>query len=439
MKNKKRMVVLFVMVGILATCFGLTSIASGQTSDKKDHITLTIFGPDFPYTKTLREVTAKKYEQRTGVKIIVETAPYDVLHQRTVFELTSQSPSFDLICGGGEYAREVIASGYVLSLEPFMADPTLPRLQLEKLLTWADARAIFDGTRYGVTVVDVPDGYIWRKDLFADAGLPGGAKTWDEYRQYAEKLTRGDVFGAVLLMGAQDEGQSGFMRRVYGFKPFEDGRFIVNSKDEVIIDNPKSVRALEMMKELMPFCPPGTLSYAYAEGAIAWKQGRLAQATTWIDMLHDAEDPTVSKVAGLNGYLPMPASEPGWVYNAMAGGNQIWINKASKNQREAYKFIAYLTEGEYFQDIFDGGQLGTGAKAILDNPENWEKMPFLGMWQNITQTLPLSTGHPEFPEEQRIMYDQVSAFLSGEKSAELAIKDMADNLRKLLEKAGYYK
>lgn len=438
MKNKRRIVVFLVMASILVGLVGLTSATFAQMSDKKDSITLHILTPLMSYATAMQEIVGEEFTKRTGIKIEVETVPYSVIHERTVFELTTESPSYDLITGGAEYADEIVASGYVLSLESFMADPTLPRLQLENLSTWSDPFNIHKGERYAISINDTPDGYIWRKDLFEKAGLPGAAKTWDEYLDYAKKLTKGDVFGAVLLMGAQDEGQSGFMRRVYGFEPFEDGRYIYNSKNEVIIDNRKAVRALEIMKGVMPWSPPGTLSYAYGEGNTAWMQGKIAQATTWLDMLQEVEKPDVSKVAGLNGYSPMPGVEPTRVYNAMAGSQEMWINKASEHPREAYKFMAYLSEGEAYQHFFDYGELGNSCLAVRNNPENWAKSPFMAMWAQVEKTLPLVTGHPEFPEEQRIMYDEVAAFLSDKKSAQAAIKDMAANLEKLMKKAGYY-
>lgn len=441
MKNRKMKVVLVLGVVVL-----VATLSFGFVSSVAAKVTLRIFSGDMIFAKTLATKVATQYEKETGVKIIVDTFPYSASHEKTMIELAAGSSSYDLFIADCIWTGEVMASGRVWDIEGYMADPDLPKLNLENLSSYSNPYNTLGGKRYGIVVTENSPELVYRKDLFEEYGIPHPVKTWDAFAEAAEKLTldrdgdgRVDIYGAVLLEQEQDAGYSEWTFRLIGFKPFEDGKYIFNNKNEPIFNTPKGITALKMLKDVMPFSPPDTLAYGYGEAATAYKQGKIAMVTTWQDMLKDMEDPEFSTVAGKNGYTMIPYVEPDRPYGGIAGGWNIFINKASKNPEEAYKFMAFMSQKFTHEAFAEDGEPGV-AYVPIRNSSKWVKeMAFLEPWKNFPGVITIPTQYPEFTEVQRLIWEEIADYLAGNKSAEVAIKDAETKVYKLMERAGYYK
>lgn len=441
MKNRKMKVLL-----VLGTVVLVASLSFGFVSSVSAGVTLRIFSGDMIFAQTLATTVATQYEKETGVKVIVETFPYSSCHEKTIIELAAGSSSYDLFIADCIWTGEVMASGKVWNLAEFMADPDLPKLNLENLSRYSDPYNTQKGERYGVVVTENSPELVYRKDLFEEYGIPHPVRTWDEFAQAAEKLTfdrdgdgRVDVYGTVLLEQEQDAGYSEWTFRLIGFKPFEDGKYIFNSKAEPAFNTPKGIKALKMLKDVMPYSPPDTLAYGYGEACTAYKQGKIAMVTTWQDMLKDMEDPQFSKVAGKNGYTMIPYVEPDRPYGGISGGWNMFINKASRNPKEAYKFMAWMS-GEFTHNAFaEDGEPGIAYTPIRNSSKWVKEMAFLKPWQEFPGVITIPTQYPEFPEVQRLIWEEIADYLAGNKSVEAAIKDAETKVYGLMERAGYYK
>lgn len=441
MKSKKMKVLCVVGAVVLAG-----SLSFGFVASTGAKVTLRIFSGDMIFAKTLATTVAKRYEKEMGVKVIVETFPYSSCHEKTMIELASGSSSYDLFLCDCIWCGEVMGSGCVWNIEGFMADPDLPKLNLENLSRYSDPYNTYQGKRYGLVVSENSPELVYRKDLFEEYGIPYPTKSWDGFQEAAKKLTldrngdgRIDVYGAVLLEQEQDAGYSEWTFRLIGFNPFEDGKYIFNNKAEPIFNTPKGIKALKMLRDVMPYCPPDTLAYGYGEACTAYKQGKIATVTTWQDMLKDMEDPQFSEVAGKNGYTMIPYVEFDRPYGGIAGGWNMFINKASRNPKEAYKFMAWMTEGYAYQAFAEEGEPGVTYLPIRNDPKWQEKMPFLKPWQEFPGVITIPCQYPEFTEVQRLIWEEIADYLAGKKSVEVAVKNAETKVYNLMERAGYYK
>jgi len=411
-----------------------------------EKITLKIFSPDMIFAKVLEEVVGPEYEKETGVKVETEIFPYPNCHSKIMIELSSKSNSYDFFVADCPWAGEMMKSGGLLDLNRFMANPKLPKLNLDKLSSFSDQYCMVGDKRYGIVMSENTPELVYRKDLFEKYGIDD-IKTWDDFYKAAKKLTldldgdgKIDIYGTVINMQEQDGGYSELTYRLMGFKAFEDGKYyILNEEGKPILNNSVTLRALEMLKSIKPYCPPSTLGYGYAEASTAYKLGKIAMIVSWQDQFKGIEDPNFSKVVGKNKYTILPYVEEDRPFQGEVGGFEIFMNKSSKNPEEAYKFLTWLAKGDAYLKFAEAGEPGVASLPFRNDPKMIEAHPYLGPWQNIEAGYILPVRFPEFTEIQRIGWEEISNYLADKKTAQDALDDAESRVYDLMKMAGYLK
>jgi len=127
---------------------------------------------------------------------------------------------------------------------------------------------------------------VWfiRTDLFAEKGLTA-PDTWKELLQCAEALTEDlDGDGMIDRYGVSVPAGPDVTGFYFAEKIWQAGWDIMDEDLNVILDNPRSVEALEFTVALSRYAPPGILSYSWYEvidgfvskrAAMCWYLGRV--------------------------------------------------------------------------------------------------------------------------------------------------------------------
>ena len=114
---------------------------------------------------------------------------------------------------------------------------------------------------------------LWyRKDLLAEAGL-AVPETWDDLLNVARTLTKGGKYGTALPYGKTAMTNSILWTLVYQ----AGGRVIADDGSVVFASEPVEA-ALEFLREMRQFCPPGANRYDFGDVLNAYVSG--ASATT---------------------------------------------------------------------------------------------------------------------------------------------------------------
>ena len=114
---------------------------------------------------------------------------------------------------------------------------------------------------------------LWyRKDLLAEAGLAPPA-TWDELLVAAKAMTKGDIYGNSLPFGRTSMTSTMMVNFVH-----QAGGLIVNPDGSVGFNSPATIAALEFLREVFPYAPPGAASYSWGEVLNSFVTGRAAMA-----------------------------------------------------------------------------------------------------------------------------------------------------------------
>ena len=138
-----------------------------------------------------------------------------------------------------------------------------------------------------------------------------------------------------------------------GVPPRGDGDgYVFDSKGNPLFRE-TGVKAVQRMMDILPYCPPGTLSWGYGEVAAAMRDSKVALQTTFVDISFDFENPEISKVAGKLTYAHLP-TDPGAIQTVIDPVIFMGINSASEHPKEAYEFLRwYVNEGKGYEWQFD--------------------------------------------------------------------------------------
>jgi ABC-type glycerol-3-phosphate transport system substrate-binding protein len=191
-----------------------------------------------------------------------------------------------------------------------------------------------DGAQYAFPYVTDPMSILYRTDIFEDNGItPNVDWTWDEYMDTAEKLTKGDIYGASIS-GINHQQAVHFMDRYWGL----GGRFF-SSEWEATLDNPKTIEALEMLKGLFDYAPPEAKAADIGELYNIFASGNCAMMESWLTLSKAMlDDPEQSNIVGKFSVLPKPGTGP--IYNALWA---LGVSKDSKNKEAAFEWIKFYT------------------------------------------------------------------------------------------------
>jgi ABC-type glycerol-3-phosphate transport system substrate-binding protein len=316
--------------------------------------------------------------------------------------------------------------------------------------------------------------FYYREDIFKDEGerqafksaygyeLPAPPETWQQVVDIAEFFTRkkgDDLAGQTLkkdFYGYADQAKRG---RVYYWYLF---RYISFSAPEPqyfdpetmkpLINSPKAVEALENMKTLLKYSPPGVLSWEWDElYNAAMQDGTVAMWIHWTD-----------EGRALNNLAPLPVENPPEPVLGIAGTPGIKVNntlykytvidsawvasicKDSKNPDAAYAVLKYMfAPGERNLSFIMNTDLGWDASRFSHfNSEVWKnEVPGIEVYLQ-KELEALEHGFPMLKIPGAFEYNDVldmniSRYLAGEfKTAREALDSVAEEWASLTEKFG---
>ncbi len=209
-------------------------------------------------------------------------------------------------------------------------------------------------------------------------------KSWEEYLEYAEKMTdpENGVYG-VGLGGAIDTMTSDV---AYTFLT-NTGARLFDEEGNVIFNNPKTIQALQMYKDLYKFTAPGADAWSYGEMELNLMTKTVAMSTYY---------PAVQRRFALelnsNDYTgtdqPYPADgRPGTVTYP----NEIDIFKWTKDKpghlEATYEFIRFLMQPEInaLLTTMEPGAFYPLTKTAMESPEFWND-PIVSRFEEMNRT-----------------------------------------------------
>ncbi|WP_167449118.1 ABC transporter substrate-binding protein [Mesorhizobium hawassense] len=392
---------------------------------------LNILNMNLLFSDVLANQIAKAY---TDAEISADPVPQNEQYEKLLVEMSQGSSTYDLLVLDALFIHQVLGNKWVQSVDDIKTnDSSLPALQYENLFPEALKYVQSDGKRYGIPLTFSTPIFAYRKDLFEEKGL-SVPTNWDDYRKCAEALHSGDVAGNILLLGGQDAHMSGdWATRLMGMTklgPEDDG--VLDAKNQPIFNSEgQGVRAIERLKEVLPYAPKGAQGLDYPDGISLFSQGRAAMFISWSDVFAGLE---TGPLKGKIGYAAVPSEK---FQQQMTGGMSLGISVNSANQAEAYKFLDWMLRGEGYRLLLENGETNLVYKSQLEDPAVRQKIPSLNVYEDFkkrgTTTIALPPYRvPNSVEVQRVLYEEILAAMLDRKTPQQAMTDAESRVKSVI-------
>jgi len=273
--------------------------------------------------------------------------------------------------------------------------------------------------------------FYYRKDLLDKYGFDHPPKTWYEMIAQAKVILEGEDdenLRGITFQGANIEGMlSNYLEFLWGL----DGS-ILDEDGNVIINNEKGVKALQMMIDLYRkygVADKGVVTTKTDDSRVIFQDGRAVFMINWTyawGRLQSDESAVKGKVG-----ISTPPAFPGHDPNVCLGGWQFAINANTNHPDLAWKVVKELSSAESQKaHALIRGDLPTN-KGVYEDEEVLEANPWYDDVLPILETGKSRPKSPAYPEVSSAIRNQLSAALAGNKTPQEALDAAARDLKEL--------
>jgi len=317
------------------------------------------------------ELFKDRIKEESGIELVLNPVAQADVYTKLKNEFVSGTGAFDVVVFFPMLLPEFVNLGNLRPMDDLIGvrDP-----RLDDIITpFRKLYCTYNDKLYALPYDGDLHVYYYRKDLLENAEEMANFKkkygyelavpeTWEKARDVAEFFTRkkgqtlagtvlqNDFYGNGMLLGrgwCHFEWMDHFT--AYGGIYFDENlKPMVNSK--------AGVKALDELKEMSKFAPPGILSWGYMENRGSFLGGNLATFILWTDLFKFSYNKEESVVAGKVGISHIPGAlvNGKLQYKAtMPFGRVLAITSTTKHPAEAFWVASYMSQKASIDFCFD--------------------------------------------------------------------------------------
>ena len=430
-----------------------------------------------PPSNFIKDVLAKQFEEKTGIKVEIETTSWDQMYDKAIKDMEAGTGIYDMVYIEQDIIYAYLSRNFLVDITKSLKDkPELkaPTYDDANFTTFANYFKNADGDLFGVPMEAFIKLYLYRKDLFADPEIQAAYKaktgkdlapatTHEDYTAIADFFTEYGKEKGIDLWGSTAQAHTGHPASWYEF--FESvaptfgvynwgidaaNNYSASVANGGTMNSDKAKEALKWWLHLRDIAPPESAQSTWTETATTFAAGRTAQGliygenAAWI-----ASDAAQSKVVGNVGFALPPTSD-GVMADAEAGkgyigyydGGAFGLPVTSKNQEAALLFLQFIGQNEVQADWAVAAPRITNT-ATYDDPKVVEMDAKLGGYYTMLKDQgKLFAGAPPYPFHAQlrsalepIFYD----ILTGKIGPDEGLDAMAAKTEEELTTLGYRK
>ncbi|WP_256107551.1 extracellular solute-binding protein [Streptomyces sp. ODS05-4] len=272
------------------------------------------------------------HARHPDVRANVQVQEWDGIGEKVTAALASNDAP-DVIEVGSTQVAQYASSGGALDL----SDKTAELGGKDWLKGLAEPGSV-DGKQYGIPYYAANRVVVYRKDLFARAGVDAARiKTRDQWLAATRKLDQGGSQG-IYLPGQNWYTLAGFVWDEGGDLAVKDGE-----KWKGALDTPEALRGMDFYRQLQALGKgPKDSDEAQPPQAEVMAKGDVAQiiAVPGGAKVITEHNP---RLAGKLGFFPIPGKSAGTPGAVFTGGSDLIIPAVSQHHEAAYTFVKELT------------------------------------------------------------------------------------------------
>ncbi|MEU1874266.1 sugar ABC transporter substrate-binding protein [Streptomyces sp. NPDC019793] len=390
-----------------------------------------------PQMVELQKLTADHFTKETGIKVNFTVLPENDVRDKISQDFANQAGQYDAATLSNYEIPIYARNDWLHEMDSYVAkDPAYD--EQDVLGPMRESLTGDDGKLYGQPFYGESSFLMYRKDLFAKAGLEMPEHpTWTQVADFAEKLDGSEPgMKGICLRGLPGWGE--LMAPLTTVVNTFGGTWF-DQDWQARLDSPEWQKATKFYVDLVrEHGESGAAQSGFAECLNNMTQGKVAM---WYDATSAAGslDAAKSPVKGKIGYAPAPVEKTdssGWLYTWAWG-----IQKASRNSDKAWKFVSWASSKEYEQLVGDEiGWSNVPAGKRASTYENPAYVKEAAAFQEMTrkaiegakpkdpgvQPRPAPgiqfVGIPEFTDLGTKVSQEISAAIAGRQSVEEALK-----------------
>ncbi|MFE2458839.1 ABC transporter substrate-binding protein [Streptomyces sp. NPDC059402] len=390
-----------------------------------------------PQMVELQKLTADHFTKDTGIKVNFTVLPENDVRDKISQDFANQAGQYDVATLSNYEIPIYARNDWLHEMNSYVAED--PGYDEEDILgPMRESLTGDDGKLYGQPFYGESSFLMYRKDLFAEAGLTMPEHpTWTQVADFAEKLDGAEPgMKGICLRGLPGWGE--LMAPLTTVVNTFGGTWF-DQDWQARLDSPEWEKATKFYVDLVrEHGESGAAQSGFAECLNNMTQGKVAMwydATSAAGSLDAADSPVKGKI----GYAPAPVEKTdssGWLYTWAWG-----IQKASRNADKAWKFVSWASSKEYEQLVGDEiGWSNVPAGKRASTYENPAYVKEAAAFQEMTrkaiedakpkdpglQPRPAPgiqfVGIPEFTDLGTKVSQEISAAIAGRQSVEEALK-----------------
>ena len=310
------------------------------------------------YEKSVEEFM--KVNPDIKVKVVEEVGDNTQIQQKLMTMISSGSAP-GVVQVDTMYVKDMAKAGTIVSMSGFDGADALAG----EIFDGAQEPLVVDGEIYGYPVRANSIQLVYNKKMFREAGLDPEKppKTFDELIDYAEKLTKRDANGNVLVYGYESGMTKDPHWTAHVFSPifWSYGGEYQNDDGSAALNTEAAIKTMEYWKTLMvdlKVSPTERIEKGFQTEKVA-----MVHTGEW-DILSLKQDyPDVEF-----GFATLPVAAESVTPIIPLGGRACVMPKGVKNQEAAWKLIQWVMNDEQ-QMIYTSSEVGlTPKKNLLNDP-----------------------------------------------------------------------
>lgn len=406
----------------------------------------------------LLQELGRRYQEQTGVPVKVIKKSWDGAFSDAAFaEFRNRDDNYDIIIGDSQWMGLGVVGGHYLELTDWMKENVDLSAIDTAALKWYCEYPKGGARYYAVPAEADAMAWVYRKDLFEDkdhqeafadflAGKGSAAfplappKTWEQLRLIALYFKERVPGMAGLVMPTSrsyDQATMSFEQVLWAF----GGEFGDYESNQVKINSPQTVEALQFFTSLMEATSPGGRNMGYGEVAAEFLAGRAAMACDFFAFFplfaSPGDNPDFhDKIGFFNS--PAHTGKDGVTRRAASlGGQGMSVNAhiGSERQQRAKDFLKWFsTEATQKEWAALGGF--TSHKSILAGSEFHRAAPFNPYFAEAFSLMRDFWAVPEFDEMMKVVQREFCAVFQDGADASEAAAQVQEEHEAILRKRG---
>ena len=417
---------------------------------KNDKTVINVAAINNQFVENIRSLTDSFEKAHPDIRVKWDILEENVLRRRLMEDIATGESYFDILAIGAYEAQIWAEKGWISPLKNIDQQYNLEDISPSLL-----EGATYQKQIYALPFLSESTMAFYRTDLFKAAGvnLPE-VVSYTELEEYIRKVHNPErqIYG-IGLRGKAGWGQNmafvSVLVNTFGGRWFDENW-------EPAINTPEWKKALTYYKNIMQkYGPPDNYKNGWKENQDLFIDGKIAfliDATSFAPVLFNPEH---KKIRGLVGIRNPP------VESYPRGAYWLWwwglaINSKSVKQDAAQAFILWATSQDYAQELikrkgYSALPLGvrrsfmttefrneiTYADTVLNTIDKASNTFFT--IQPVPYKGPQFVAIPEFPAIGNQVGAKIARMLKGEKTVDDVLKESQYLVKKIMDKAGYYK